>query len=278
MESLVKAGAFDTLSAERDRLFASLPALLEAAQEAVRRRESGQFSLFGDGESAPAAEKPGSQKLYPVWSMRERLAFEKEALGFYITGHPLDDYAEELELFANATTGRLAGMKSGTEVRVGGIVNALRTRTTRKGEKMATLTLEDLEGVVEVLVFPETYRECQELLSSDQPAFFVGQLEADDRSARIKTTAVYGMENLRDQLARSVHLEVRADRMTAADLADLRRMIERHRGPKKSYLHLVREGEFEAVFDLPDGFAVLPSLTLARELRARFGYGVLRLH
>ena len=278
VESLVKAGAFDTLSAERDRLFASLPALLEAAQETVRRRESGQFSLFGEEESAPATGKPGGQKPYPVWSMRERLAFEKEALGFYITGHPLDDYADELELFANATTGRLAGMKSGTEVRVGGIVNALRERTTRKGEKMATLTLEDLEGIVEVLVFPETYRECQELLSSDQPVFFVGQLETDDRSARIKTTAVYGMESLRDQLGRSVHLEVRADRMTAADLSDLRRMIERHRGSKKSYLHLVREGEFEAVFDLPDSFSILPSLTLARELRARFGYGVLRLH
>jgi len=278
VESLVKAGAFDSLSPRRDQLFASLPSLMEEAQESARRKESGQFSLFG-GEDVPSpAESARFQAPYPVWGRRELLANEKEALGFYITGHPLDEYGAEMELFANCSTGRLAEIKPGGEVRLGGIVNALRTRTTRRGDKMATLTLEDLEGVVDVLVFPETFRENQDLLSSDAPLFFVGQLEADDRSAKIKATAIYRMENLRDQLARSVHFEIRADRMSGADLTDLRKVMERHRGGKKSFLHLVREGGFEAVFALPDSFGINPSLTLARELRTRFGYGVLRLH
>lgn len=278
VESLVKAGAFDSLSPRRDQLFAALPSLVEEAQEAIRRKESGQFSLFGGEDGSSPAESASFQKPYPVWGRRELLANEKEALGFYITGHPLDEYGAELELFANCSTGRLSEIKPGGEVRLGGIVNALRARTTRRGDKMATLTLEDLEGVVDVLVFPETFRENQDLLLSDAPLFFVGQLEADDRSAKIKATAVYRMENLRDQLARSVHFEIRADRMTGADLADLRKMMERHRGEKKSFLHLVREGGFEAVFALPDSLGIHPSLTLARELRTRFGYGVLRLH
>jgi len=278
VESLVKAGAFDSLSPRRDHLFATLPTLLEEAQEIARRRESGQFSLFGGEDGPVAVPSETVQKPYPVWSRRELLANEKEALGFYITGHPLDEYGAEMELFANCSTGRLSEVKYGSEVRLGGIVNALRTRTTRRGEKMATLTFEDLEGVVEVLVFPETYRECQDLLSSDAPLFLVGQLEADERAAKIKATAIYRMENLRDQLTRSVHFEIRAGRMTGADLADLRKMMERHRGEKKSFLHLVREGEFEAVFALPDSFGINPTLTLARELRTRFGYGVLRLH
>jgi len=278
VESLVKAGAFDSLSPRRDRLFASIPSLLEEAQEIARRRESGQYSLFGGSERPATDSSETHPKPYPVWSRRELLANEKEALGFYITGHPLDEYGAEMELFANCSTGSLPEVKSGSEVRLGGIINALRTRTTRRGEKMANLTLEDLEGVVDVLVFPETYRECQDLLSSDAPLFLVGQLEADDRAARIKATAIYRMENLREQLTRSVHFEIRADRMTGSDLADLRKMIERHRGGKKSFLHLVREGEFEAVFALPDAFAIQPTLALARELRTRFGYGVLRLH
>ncbi|GAB4371845.1 MAG: DNA polymerase III subunit alpha [Deltaproteobacteria bacterium] len=278
VESLVKAGAFDSLSPRRDRLFATLPSLLEEAQEIARKRESGQFFLFGREEASPAERAETPQKPYPVWSRREVLANEKEALGFYITGHPLDEYGAEAELFANCSTGTLSKMKAGSEVRLAGIANAIRVRTTRRGEKMANLTLEDLEGVVEVTVFPETYRESQDLLASDAPFFLVGQLEADDRSAKIKATAIYRMENLREQLTRSVHFEIRADRMSGADLADLRKIMARHRGPKKSFLHLVREGEFEAVFSLPDSFAIDPSLTLARELRTRFGYGVLRLH
>ena len=86
------------------------------------------------------------------------------------------------------------------------------------------------------------------------------------------------MENVRERLARSVHFQVYTDRMTPADLADLRKMLQRHAGDKRGILHLVREGEYEAVLALPEEFGVAPSLSLARKLRMRFGYDVLRLN
>ena len=86
------------------------------------------------------------------------------------------------------------------------------------------------------------------------------------------------MENVRERLARSVHFQIHTDEMTPADILDLRKMLERNAGEKRGFLHLVREGEYEAVLALPEAYGIAPSLTLARELRVRFGYDVLRLH
>jgi len=103
-------------------------------------------------------------------------------------------------------------------------------------------------------------------------------VEAEDKSAKVIATDIIRMENVREKLARSVHLQIRTDRMTAADILDLRKLLSRNTGEKKAFLHLVREGEYEAVLALPETFGVAPSLSLARELRVRFGYDVLRLH
>ncbi len=279
VECLVKAGALDSLDPDRGRLFARLPSLMEAAQEAARRRESGQFSLFGEGVAmAPAAPPGPRQREAPAWSRRERLAYEREALGFYITGHPLDEFAAEMSLYANMSTSRIGSLKAGAEVKVGGIVSALKEKTTKRGEKMAIVTLEDLDGIVEVVVFPEAYRANLDALTAEGPIFLVGRVDADEVSSKVIAEEIFRMEHIRERLAKSVHFTVRADRMTGNDVRELRKTIERHRGDKKAFLHLVREGAYEAVLALPDRVGVAPSLELARELKGRFGYDVLRLH
>jgi len=206
------------------------------------------------------------------------LTFEKEALGFYITGHPLDSYAAEIALYANVTTAKLAHLKTGAEVKIGGIVTALKERITKKGEKMAHLTLEDLEGTVEVTVFPGAYSECRDIFASPEPIFLLGRVEAGDQAIKVLAEEVFRMENVRDRLARSVHFQILLDRMTEADVAELRKTILRHSGDRKGFLHLVRPGDYEAILSLPDGVGVAPSLELAHALRGRFGYDVLRLH
>jgi len=280
VESLVKSGALDSLDPDRGRVFNDLPALLDEAQAEVRRRESGQFSLFGaPSDDAPPARREG--KAAPTaasWSRSERLTFEKEALGFYITGHPLDSYAAEIALYANVTTAKLAHLKTGAEVKIGGIVTALKERITKKGEKMAHLTLEDLEGTVEVTVFPGAYSECRDIFASPEPIFLLGRVEAGDQAIKVLAEEVFRMENVRDRLARSVHFQILLDRMTEADVAELRKTILRHSGDRKGFLHLVRPGDYEAILSLPDGVGVAPSLELAHALRGRFGYDVLRLH
>ncbi len=279
VECLIKAGALDSLDPDRGALFGRLPSLMEEAQETARRRESGQFSLFGEGGApAPVPKSAAREGNGPAWTRRERLAFEREALGFYITGHPLDEFTAEMSLYANVSASRVGTLKAGAEVKVGGIVAGLKEKTTKRGEKMAIVTLEDLEGIVEVVVFPEAYRENREVLAGEGPVFLVGRVDADETSSKIIAEEIFRMDQIRERLARSVHFTVRSDRMTADDVRELRRTIDRHRGDKKAFLHLVREGAYEAVLALPDRLGVAPSLELARELKGRFGYDVLRLH
>ena len=279
LESLIKSGALDTLDPDRGKLIAELPALLDEAQAEAHRRESGQYALFGGagGETVRKRERRNAPR--PAsWSRSETLIREKEALGFYITGHPMDSYAAEIAMYANATTGRLALLKPDTEVRIGGIVTGLKEKMTRRGEKMATWSLEDLEGTVEVVVFPKTLPEVRDTLASDEPVFLVGRLKSEEQGLRIHAEEIFRMGNVRDRLARSVHFHIRLDRLGAGDIAELRKTILRNSGTKKAFVHLIRPGEFEAVVELPDGCAVAPSLDFARELRGRFGYDVLRLH
>jgi DNA polymerase-3 subunit alpha len=279
LESLIKAGAFDSLDEDRGRLVDKLSSLMETAQGEVRRRESGQFALFG---GKPDAQKTGKGKKAEAaahaWSRGERLKAEKEALGFYITGHPLDAWAAEIALFANTTSSRIGSVKSGSEIKIGGIISAIREKTTKRGEKMAIITLEDLEGIVEVLVFPETYREIRAELDTQAPILLMGRVDSDETSTKVIAEEICRMENVRERLAKSVHIRLRMDLLTAPDIVELRRTLKKHAGEKKGYLHLVREGDYEAVVALPEGFGIAPSLDLARELKGRFGYDVLRLH
>jgi DNA polymerase-3 subunit alpha len=279
LESLIKAGAFDSLDGDRGMLVDKLSSLMETAQGEVRRRESGQFALFG---GKPDAQKTGKVKKAEdaahAWSRGERLKAEKEALGFYITGHPLDAWTSEIALFANATSSRIGSVKSGSEIKIGGIISAIREKTTKRGEKMAILSLEDLEGIVEVLVFPETYREIRAELDTQAPILLMGRVDSDETSTKVIAEEICRMENVRERLAKSVHIQVRMDLLTAPDIAELRRTLKKHAGEKKGYLHLVRDGDYEAVVALPEGFGIAPSLDLARELKGRFGYDVLRLH
>ncbi|MGE5247980.1 MAG: DNA polymerase III subunit alpha [Verrucomicrobiota bacterium] len=280
VESLIKSGALDSLDADRGSVFRDLPALLDEAQAEARRRESGQFALFGAPaeESVPAKPHKPEGRAAEGWTRRERLLFEKEALGFYITGHPLDSFAAEIALYASCTTAGLAHLKSGVEVKLGGIVTALKERITRRGDRMANLTLEDLEGTVEVTVFSRTFQECRETLSSPDPVFVVGKVEAGEQGVKVIADEVFLMSNVRERLARSVHFRLLLDRVGPAGVADLRKTLLRYAGDKKGYLHLVREGEYEAVVSLPEGLGLSPSLDLARELRSRFGYDVLSLN
>jgi DNA polymerase III subunit alpha len=279
IESLIKAGALDSLDPNRGRLFADLPAQIDAAQKEARRRESGQFGLFGQAaEPPPPSRETALEPAAPAWGRRDRLAFEKETLGFYITGHPLDAFSAEVDLFANVTSTRIRSLKTGAEARIAGVASALREKTTRRGDRMAILTLEDREGIVEAVVFPEVYRESQGALASGEPIFLIGRIERDEKSSKVVAEEIVAMENVRERLARSVHFRIETDRMTPADVLDLRLTIERHAGDKKSFLHLVRDGQYETVLELPERFGVAPSLELARALRGRFGYDVLSLH
>ena len=234
LESLVKAGAFD--SSVRDRAHrthlrrAQLTAIVDRGLEhggrLQRDRDRGQTQLFealdddADGDVALPDVEP--------WSDAEQLASEKEALGLYLSGHPIDAYRDQLEA---AGASAISALDAGAgQALVGGIICGYRRLTTKRGAPMAVLTLEDRGGSLEVVVFPKTYERCATVLAADRLVLVAGKLDKDEETARIMADDIRPIESLDTSVVRtlSIHLSSpQHDRSTLEALADL---FTTHRG------------------------------------------------
>jgi DNA polymerase-3 subunit alpha len=283
VEALVKAGAFDGVAAglKRAQLFAAIDTAMERASAAQRDRESGQQSLFGAFDVAP---KPGAGASAPIeagysypevdWEPRALLEFEKESLGLYLSGHPLDRYVNDLKRCASATTADLEqhqgqgpshgyGREGRPQVTIGGMVSAYRERPLKSGNgRMAFFNLEDLFGQVEVIAFSKAFEKYQNVLKSGDPILVTGAVarEGDDGSEiRLHLEEAVPLSELRIQKTSQVHLLVNADTCTRQRLEELRRLLVQHPGSCATLLHLRIPKRVEAVMTLPSGFEVAPT-------------------
>jgi DNA polymerase-3 subunit alpha len=279
VESFVKSGSFDSLDPRRAALFACIDRAMDSGQKGQRDRAQGQSSLFGMLSGAEDGPPPVERVPdVPAWGEGERLANEKESLGFFITGHPLERYRTELAQWATATTARLLELGDGREVTVGGIVAALRLIKTRKGDRMATFILEDLEGGVEALVFPETYKKVAARLAEDQVVLVKGRAEVlDEGKARLLVSELLPLEQGKLAEARYVTIRVPMDAWDRARGERLREILVAHRGDCPVTLELFRPGAY-AVAVAPNGYyKVRPDDALRAELEDLLGPGALLL-
>jgi len=283
VESLVKCGAFDSLHANRAAVWSSLDAALERGAAAQRDREIGQTSLFGGAAASAPLDAPRLAEV-AAWTERERLGFEKELLGFYVTGHPLAAVAPELARFADVRSST-ADTRAGREVRAGGLLTGLRETRTRAGQTMAFGTLEDLEGAFDVVIFAEPYGRLRALLRAavepdagkpPLPLLVTGKLEAGDPPKILLRDAV-PLEQAEQRLATRLHVALIAAEATRDRLLALRRALGEHRGDCPVLLHLRVPGETETVIALPEGWSVDPNESLRAELDALFGRRVAEL-
>ena len=243
IDSLIKAGAFDSILANGSRRAATRRAQLGAVVDRAlehggrlqRDRDRGQTQLF----ETLAPDAAGDVDMLPdvaAWSESEQLAYEMEALGLYLSGHPIDGYRDQLEAAgARAITSLGVGK---AEVLVGGIISAYRPLTTRRGAAMAVLTLEDRDGGLEVVVFPKTYERCAQVLAPDRLVLVTGKLDKDEETARLMADEVRPIEALTGSVGRTLSIRLissRHDRRTLQALADLFRV---HRGPSPIRLQL----------------------------------------
>jgi DNA polymerase-3 subunit alpha len=283
IESLIKCGAFDSLEPNRAALWACLDAALESAAAAQRDREIGQASLFG-GAGGPS---PGDPPLPPTapWTDRERLAHEREVLGFYVTGHPLGSYATWMRRLADTTATTVAG-KEGREVRVAGIVTALRETRTRRGDLMAFGTLEDLEGSFDLVVFAEPYarvgRELKRSLAGEglegpQPLLVTGTLEVSNDASKILLRDAVPLELAEEKLAAVLAVRIAAVDATSDRLTAFRQLLEKHPGDCAVELHLTIPGESQTVMAVGAVRGVRASDDLLRDLDGLFGRRVAEL-
>ena len=168
-------------------------------------------------------------------------------MGFYITGHPLRKYAHEVKTYGNATTGVLSEKPSGFDVSIGGLVSALRVMRTKKGDQMGIVLLEDWEGVVEVLVFPDTFAKVQKLLELDAPVFVKGKLDNDESNTKILATDIYPIERVKEILSRTVTIRINST-LAPEDIAErLQPIIDEKRGSAEIVFELEFPGRYTAL-------------------------------
>ncbi|RPF49849.1 DNA polymerase III catalytic subunit DnaE type [Thermodesulfitimonas autotrophica] len=165
LESLARAGAFTSLGHGRRQVLAVLDEGLELAQRSAKEKESGQLTLFGELSGAGYVLR--IDPALPEFPQQELLAMEKELLGLYITGHPLAEYREVLRALTTVQAADLAELEANGPLKAGGLIVAVRRYRTKKGEPMAVVQLEDLTGVIEVVVFPQVFQECRQLLKPE---------------------------------------------------------------------------------------------------------------
>ncbi len=295
LEALIKCGAFDSLGQPRAALMGSLDLAMEAGVARQREREMGQATLFGAlagaGRPAPlpalAAGGAGGgtsgigrpAPVQPVgeWPEKRRLAYEKEALGFYLTGHPLLRFQGEARRLGAADAARIEELPDQSEVRLCGVVSQLKEITTRKGTRMCRTVLEDLTGFVDAVVFADVYQTAEGLLKGDEPLLVVGTLDRSEERATVLATAVSRLAEARAQATRAVHVELPAEGLDRPRLRALRDALARHRGRVAGVVHLIGVPAGHAtVLPLPPAFGLSPSEALEADLEALFGRGVVR--
>ena len=303
VESLIKAGAFDSLTeGRRAVLLDASGGAIEKAGRLQAERESSQASLFELGLTDQASPlHAGAFELPEVeeWSLPVRLDNEKEALGFYLTGHPLKEYEEELRRSGAVSSRELLDRVDGGEVSVGGFVASRRETQTKKGDRMAFLTLEDVEGRVDVIVFPDVYREGALLLHEEEPIVVQGKLELSEvgpeadgeeddemdrrrtesqrRSAKIIAAKIMPLRELRFAKKSSVHILLDTGEATREKLEELRDILLDYRGPCPAYLHLMEPSRRETVLEMSEDFSVRPCSELVEKVDGLFGGTVVQL-
>jgi DNA polymerase-3 subunit alpha len=287
IEQLIKSGALDGLPGNHHRaqLLAALDAALERGAAEQRDRRSGQTSLFGLLVEPLAVKAPdaGAARLgetYPElepWNAKQLLAFEKEALGFYISGHPLDRYRGDLARYATAATSEFpAGRKPQGDHAVGGVVSQYREMITKKGDKMARFQLEDSEGSLEVIAFPKTFEKVRHVLVSDEPILCSGQVKnegsAEAPEWKMLLEAAQPLSELRQQKTSRVDIHLNADSLTSDQIDELKTILANAtRGACQPVLRLKISQRSETVIALPDAWAVAPTDDLLTRLERLFG-------
>ncbi len=284
IESLIKCGALDSTGAARARLLSTLDSSMEAAQGLQRDRDTGQGSIFDMlGSPAPAA-KPAVDAAGPMTAeMNEKdlLNYEKETLGFYFSSHPLSRHKKELELYTAGPIETLKDRDADSEAAIGGIVTEVKEITTKKGDRMAFLRVEDLSASVEVTVFPDLYRKVREAIASDGPLIITGRIEKDEDDVKIMASDIAPIEDAgrmeKKLKVKNTHVYARAEGIEASGLTGFRKILEEHPGASPVFLHLLYPDDGEIVIGVREDLKADPSQEAIEKIKTFLNGAEVRL-
>ncbi|KIG12782.1 DNA polymerase III alpha subunit [Enhygromyxa salina] len=296
IEGLIHAGALDSIADGQGRaaLVGAIDSAVEQGQSSQRDRDSGQTGLFD-----MFASEQVFNETYPKvaeWTPRQRLINEREALGFYLTGHPLDRYQQDVDKHASVRIGQLRPELQGSELVLGGVVSELREITTKAGKTMGFFQLEDQFGRVEVIVFPRTWAERTDPEDEDSPSwgdwlhghgedpvFVTGKLEADQSETgevsryKLLLAKVEPIATVREARTRGVRVRLRAEQLDDARILALKHVVADHRGGCSMELEVTVPGRYATKVAFGDQFRVSADDSLFLALERLFGEPVAEL-
>ncbi|MDA3903024.1 MAG: DNA polymerase III subunit alpha [Desulfuromusa sp.] len=276
VEALIKCGAFDTLGGKRAQFLAGLEESMDIGQRSQREQDSGQESLFGSKEILSVGGNGyGTLPDIEEWDEKTLLSYEKEALGFYVTGHPLARYSDSIKRFATCEAAGLPERTDKEQVRVCGIVSGIKELITKKGDRMAFVMLEDLSGSVEVVVFPEVYTAAMEFLKGEDPLLVSGELDVGEEACKILATEVALLRDVKETMAKRVHIRLTTPGLDEMQMRQLKGIVQRYRGNCEVQLHIVIPNRSETTIALPKQLKMSATDAAMADAEALFGYNVM---
>jgi DNA polymerase-3 subunit alpha len=271
LEALIKTGACDGFGQTRATLSAQIERTLARAASILSDRQKGQSSLFGALEEK-APPMPESISNLPEWPQHELLAHEKELLGFYVTGHPLTPFAPILEKYTLANTAKLAELPNRSQTAIGGLIAAVQNGVSKKsGKPYSMVTLEDLEGSVQILCMNENYDKYRGLLVPNKAILVIGEVNTGDDRPKIFPQEILPLEDAPRKFTKQVHLRLHTAHLKPEQLESVRELVAAHPGKCPLLLCFMRPGGEVIFMDTNERFGVTPSLKLQQEADARFG-------
>jgi DNA polymerase-3 subunit alpha len=279
IESLIKAGALDAFG-NRAQLMAVLDKAMERAQKAQRDAELGQHGLFGVFDDVQANGSGERLPSVPEWDEHQRLANEKEVLGFFITGHPMEKYRGKLEDFRALSAEAIGAMTSGTgrdEIYTAGLIASVRVMKSRKGDLYAQAVLEDMTGALEAIVFPEAYKRLQAILKQEIPMLVKASVRVEEGSnPKIAISQLTPLEEAQPKLPKSIRIRIPLESATPEMVDALHSICRERRGEAKVLFDMERGGDFMVVMEA-DGYNVCPDRSFITRVEELCGRGAVRI-
>ena len=280
LESLIKSGAMDSLGT-RAQLAAVLDKAMERAQKAQRDAESGQHGLFGVFQQEETHANNDRLPPVPDWDEHLRLAAEKEILGFFISGHPLEKYREKLEDLRALSTAELSALTRTTgkdeSITAAGLITNLRVLKSKRGEFYAQGSLEDMAGSVEMLVFPEAYRRLQDKVKLEVPVLIRGGVRVEEgANTKLTVNEILPLDEAQVPLPRSLRIRIPLASSTPSTVDALYSLCTEKPGEAKVLFDVEREGDFMVVMEA-EGYNVQPDRYFVARVEELCGRGAVRI-
>ncbi len=275
LENFIKSGAFEFTKFSRAELIHRLDDVMKQAQRIKETADSNQIGLFDTGKSSDEELFQPGRKPLPEWPVNIKLSHEKEALGFYLSGHPLEKFKHELQRMGSLTIDRMQSQADGSQVVVAGVITLLKLKNTKKGDRYATFVLEDLTETIEVIVWPDTYQKVHALLVAEDPVLVSARLDVSDERRTLIATSIESAIALRDKTAKEAIVMLNSARCSPEQLEQLKTLFSSHKGSCPVKLVFRQASHSETVVSLPPEIKVAPSEVLCNQVEELFGEPVL---